>query len=89
MATEGVVAKLCSLLDSQAPLLQEAAVKCLSTMFASSDPSVVDKAVEAGVLPRFATILAVAPTHLISLVLFGLSNITAGTQDQSRAILLE
>ena len=57
MATETVINKLCSLLDKDEPILQQTVVKCLSTMFASVDPSVVETALIAGVLPRFTNIL--------------------------------
>ena len=89
MATEEVVNKLCSMLDSANFELRQPSVKCLATMFSSADPSIVDYALRAGVLPRLLATSENAPTQLIEYILFALSNIAAGTPDQSKALLLE
>ena len=58
-------------------------------MFSSSDPNIVDMALTTDIFKCFTTIFEIAPTHIISLALFGLSNIAAGTRLQSRTIMLE
>ena len=55
LATEEMINKLLSCLDNAE--LRMDTVKCLSTMFTSLDPTVVDKALMAGILPAFTTII--------------------------------
>ena len=90
MATQEVISKLCDLLQSsENEAATEATVKCLSTMFASPDHSIIEIALIKGVLKSFNYVLGDAPKSIVNLALFGLSNIAAGTKSQSRAILHE
>ena len=79
MASEEVIHLLCSYLNNVNKRLLMPTVKCLSSMFASTEPAVVDISLKAGVLYQFTEILESNSTELINLALFGLSNIAAGT----------
>ena len=82
MATEEVVTKLGKIVEFEDYELRQPAIKCLVTVFASADPSIVDYALAAGILPLFHSVIENAPTQLLEHILFGLSNITAGTETQ-------
>ena len=58
-------------------------------MFTTDNASIVDSAIEAGILPCLAAISEHASTQLIHYILFTLSNIAAGTEQQTIALLSE
>ena len=93
MATEEVITKLCNILGSDTKYhdlsLRQPAVKCLATMFSSTDQAIVNCALSAGILPRFIEALENAPTMLIEYILFATSNIAAGTPEQCKTLLDE
>ena len=84
-----MVIKLCNILTSDHIELRTATVKCLTVMFTTEDSSIVNTALDAGILSHLTNILDSAPTQLINYILFSLSNIAAGTQDQTIALLNE
>ena len=82
-----MVARLCSYLErSRDVQLHQSVVKCLSSMFTSTDRAVIDNALSEGVLVSFNRLLKTPTSQTTLYALFGLSNIAAGTADQARAI---
>ena len=87
MATSDVITRLCAYLErTRDASLQQAVLKCLSSMFISTERTVIDSALSEGILNSLNRLMKLQSSQLTLLILFGLSNIAAGTPDQVRAI---
>ena len=81
-ASKQVIAKLCGLLKSKNSDIFMKAAKVLSMFFSSEEyPDVINNAIFEGVFPDMLQLLYSAlDSESLSIILFGLSNITGGHQ---------